>query len=180
MKPITLPHNRKSLLAVLGIILLVVGIAPTIALADEKPLSGLTPLQPKVAVMEAQAVTMSDLSNGTLTITASENGSVFITCAGGLVKVNGKDPESIPIACADLAAIVVNGGSGNNVLNLGGVTTAEFPNLTSVTVDGRAGKDAIIASEFSDIIMGGDGEDVMVGVQAGDQVNGGSGMTYYL
>jgi len=64
--------------------------------------------------------------------------------------------------------ILVRGGDSGNTIDLGdaqgmgGVDTAVFTSLTSVTIEGGNGHDTITGTiNFTDVIDGGDGQDVI-------------------
>jgi Ca2+-binding RTX toxin-like protein len=67
-----------------------------------------------------------------------------------------------------VAGTTINGTSGNDVIDCSGSEGA-------VTVNGGAGNDTIIGSEFSDVLHGGSGNDEINGGDFGDQLFGDSG-----
>src|SRR5215203_4381554 len=100
---------------------------------------------------------------GALTVTSSAGDAIAITCASGDVKINGADPGSGAAACADITSITVTGDDAANVINLAGATTADFTDVTAVTINGAGGNDTITGSQFADTISGGAGNDRIVG-----------------
>lgn len=90
----------------------------------------------------------------------------------GTVLVNGDEPDGSP-ACADVEAIVVEGGEGPNEIDLSGVNGTDFPGLFApafeerITIDGRGGGYTVIGSELAENIVGGLG-DVLDGRGEGD------------
>ena len=73
-----------------------------------------------------------------LTVNSTANDAIAITSVGGLVKVNGNDPDGA-VNSADVTAIDASGGPGANDINLAGVNGTDFTTLTSVTVDAGDG-----------------------------------------
>lgn len=86
--------------------------------------------------------------------------------------MNGDEPDGSP-ACADVEAIVVEGGEGPNEIDLSGVNGTDFPGLFApafeerITIDGRGGGYTVIGSELAENIFGGLG-DVLDGRGEGD------------
>src|SRR5215207_5215815 len=100
---------------------------------------------------------------GALTVTSTAGDAIAISCASGDVKINGADPGSGAAACADITSITVTGDDAANVINLAGATTADFTDVTAVTINGAGGNDTITGSQFADTISGGAGNDRIVG-----------------
>jgi Ca2+-binding RTX toxin-like protein len=126
-------------------------------------------------------VTATINAAGALSVSSDAGDAIDITCVGtpGNVKVNGNDPAGGPAACSAVTSITVEGGPGGNAINLNGVTDELFTGLTSVTVNGNGGDDVILGSEINDVLNGGDGTDRVVGFRnaAGtrDVMTGGEG-----
>lgn len=120
------------------------------------------------------------ISNGELIIDLSGSDEVSVSCVNGLVKLNGIDPQSGPLACASVTSIVVNGGTGDNQIDTSEVTRAAFSTVSTVTINGRAGNDTIMASEVDDTLNGDGGNDTFVGAQPTDRVDGGTGQTWFV
>jgi Ca2+-binding RTX toxin-like protein len=112
---------------------------------------------------------------GKLTVTSDAADPIAITCATPNVKINGNDPASGVKACAAITSIVVNGGPGNNAIDLETVTANDFPALASVLVNGNGGSDAIDGSQLADRLVGGDIDDTVAGHGGNDVLvwNGG-------
>jgi Ca2+-binding RTX toxin-like protein len=110
----------------------------------------------------ASAAVSSTVAGGALTVTSDADDAIAIACVGGNVKVNTQDPAPAA-ACNTITSIDVNGGPGANAISLTGVIAADFPNLTSVTIDGGDGNDTITGSDRADVIDGGGGQDRIVG-----------------
>jgi Ca2+-binding RTX toxin-like protein len=121
-----------------------------------------------------------DPGSGTFTVRSNGDDAISIACAGdGEVLLNEDEPAGGPVACADVARLVVNGGPGSNEISLGGVTADEFPALASVEVAGRSGTDFIQGSGLRDVIDGGAGNDFVAAflnpTGTRDVMRGGSG-----
>jgi len=142
------------------------------------------------AAPASAAVTSTYSTNPDATLTVNSDGAdaITITCDNGLTKVNGLDPVRDPVenppkattGCAGPHAIVVNGGPGDNAINLAGVTKALFTSLTDtpavVTVNGGEGIDTVTGTEFSDVVNGGGGDDRLVAAKGAlDTMNGDGG-----
>ena len=65
--------------------------------------------------------------------------------------------------CNTITAIIVNGGTGDNVITLTGVTDAAFSALSKTTINAGAGNDQIFGSERVDEMHGGTGNDQIIG-----------------
>jgi Ca2+-binding RTX toxin-like protein len=119
----------------------------------------------------ASAAVTSSVSNGFLSVTSNADDAIAITCVGGDVKVNGADPGSGAAACSAIQGISVNGGPLANMIDLSGVTQADFLNLFAfVGILGSAGADNITGSAFSDYIDGGPGSDTIDGAGGADNL----------
>jgi hypothetical protein len=113
-----------------------------------------------------------------LTVTSDAADQIKIWCSDGKVWVNGYPPGgygSPEIDCFYFLKIIVNGGPGNNLIDLSGITCADFPDLWHVEINGGAGDDDMIGSEFGDTMDGGDGDDVLFGGAGNDVQYGGDG-----
>ena len=118
-----------------------------------------------------------DGTNLIVQLEASDNVSIQSNPAGklevlssGLV-VNG-NPD---ILTADITSIMVTGGDGSNLIDLTGVTTADFDVALTITVNGGDGGDTILGSEFADSLIGGNGADSITGALADDTLEGSNG-----
>lgn len=90
----------------------------------------------------------------------------------GEVKVNG---SSTGVLAADVALLDVEGGPGDNLIDISAVSAADFPALSGVSVGGGDGSDHLIGSEFDDHIDGGAGDDSLEGAGGNDDLRGRSG-----
>ncbi|HEV3473889.1 MAG TPA: calcium-binding protein [Actinomycetota bacterium] len=126
----------------------------------------------------AGAAVNSNVSGGTLSVTATAADTVTITCSASNVKVNGADPNSGAAPCNTITSIGVSATSptGNNVIDLSGVTsTAGFSAMTGSTIAGGGGNDSIVGSGFNDSVAGEAGNDTITGGAGDDAIDGGEG-----
>jgi uncharacterized repeat protein (TIGR01451 family) len=126
----------------------------------------------------AAITTQWDAATGTLTITSDGSDNIVITCetSVGAVLVNGNWP-GVSVLAKNVKRLIVNGGPGNNFIDLRGVAPCKFPNLADgkVEINGGAGNDEMWGSYFDDTMNGGDGNDVLNGGEGDDVLNGGAG-----
>jgi Ca2+-binding RTX toxin-like protein len=133
------------------------------------------------------AVTSSVSAAGALSVNSTADDAIAITCVDNQVKVNGDNPNTGAAACDAITSISVNGGPGNNLIDLSGVAdedpnpavNTDFPKVGSVFIEGNGGNDTIRGSEHADEMLGGEGHDRISGDDnpAGtrDVFEGGSG-----
>lgn len=103
-------------------------------------------------------------------IQAGSSGLLEVLSSGSVVFGN---PDTI--LTADITSIIVNGGDGSNLIDLTGVTTADFAADLPITVNGGDGNDTILGSEFNDSLVGGNGADSIVGGLGDDSLEGNNG-----
>ena len=133
----------------------------------------------------AAITTQWDAATGTLTITSDGSDSIVITCETSGehrgVLVNGQalpDGQGMSVLCVDVMQLIVNGGPGDNSIDLRGVSPVDFPNLAGdyyVAISGGAGNDDMWGSHSHDVMNGGDGNDFMRGGWGNDMLDGGEG-----
>lgn len=131
-----------------------------------------------VMIPPTLAVVTSSVTAGVLTVTSDDQGDeIVVRCsAGGFVRVNGARPDTGPVACADITAILVAGTGGADDIRLQQVNDVIFAGLASVTIDGGEGNDVVRASEIADsITTGGGDDDVLASPADGDSIDGGEG-----
>lgn len=94
-----------------------------------------------------------------------------------LVFVDGSLVQNFPgLPAADVTSIVIATGSGDNVIDLSGVSGTAFTNLTDIAVATGNGDDIVTGSpDFPHFIDGGDGEDLLIGGNVADSLMGGDG-----
>jgi hypothetical protein len=132
-----------------------------------------------------QAITPSSavsFSSGTLTVNLAGGQDVQVTSSGGpggvvQVSIDGTPASFGTVTPASVQSIVVNGGSGDNDIDLGSVTSTSFTNGGGVivTVDALGGNDSLTGSAFADTLDGGDGADTILGGLGNDHVFAGAG-----
>ena len=125
------------------------------------------------------ATTTQNLSTRSLLISLLGSADVQVSTVSDTVEVriNGLVEPSISITADAVQTLTVQGGSGDNSIDLSGVTIAAFTHSggVTVTVDGMAGSDLIVGSEFADNIDGGSGLDTINGGDGNDTIDGGFG-----
>jgi VCBS repeat-containing protein len=123
--------------------------------------------------------TTVSFGGGALTISTTGDDSLVVSTDGGgnvVVLVDGTPDTSFgTIAASSVTSLIVNGGTGDNWIDLSGVTTADFTSLTSVSVDAGDGDDTVVGSQFNDSISGGAGADFLIGAFGDDTVDAGDG-----
>ena len=105
---------------------------------------------------------------GELDVFATENDSITVRTDPAnfsFVQVlgNGVPVSSVgAVLTSQISRLVIDAGSGDNVVNLSGVNSAFFSSLTGVTVDGGDGNDTIIGTaDLNDTLRGNDGNDTI-------------------
>ncbi len=101
-----------------------------------------------------------------LVATIAENGHVQVKL-GGVVQA-----DVIPEA---VRSIRLAGATGNDSIDLRGMSSSNYPNLRSIRLFGGAGNDTILGGEGDDGIFGGAGNDNLDGQGGNDQLKGGDG-----
>jgi Ca2+-binding RTX toxin-like protein len=100
--------------------------------------------------------------------TTSGNAEVLID---GVVLASG----SI-VPAGSLTSLDIVSGSGNNQIDLSGITAGVFTSLASITVDAGDGEDSIIgAADVASALSGGDGNDSITGGSAAETLMGNDG-----
>jgi Ca2+-binding RTX toxin-like protein len=120
---------------------------------------------------------------GNDTIVVSGTDALFDTMIGGAgtdtLKVVGSGDVVLHGFDATASSIEVWSGNGGALLGDGASNVIDLSGLTSISglayVDGGAGDDTIIGSNFSDDLRGGDGNDTLIGGAAADRLDGGAG-----
>jgi Ca2+-binding RTX toxin-like protein len=123
----------------------------------------------------AWAAVTSSVDAGALTITSDNDGdliNVRCSAADGDVQVNGADPDSGAVACAEITSMVLAAGGGDDVVYL---TVEWFDALTSANVDLGDGNDVFQrVGRVPCSILGGPGDDrIWANPIQGDVVDGG-------
>ena len=122
------------------------------------------------------------LINGTLNVTASgaDNITVRANSTTGKVEVLGNNNVLVgstpSVNASALTGLVVAGSDSSNVIDLSGVTAAQFTTLVSIKVNAGDGNDRVTGSpNIANSLNGGDGADTLTGGSSGDMLNGGNG-----
>ena len=118
----------------------------------------------------------SEVADGTLTIAGDEQRDyVSLSCGRDeTVIVNENDPDTGTADCADITAIAISGGAGNDYVTLD-VRRSEFPSVTEMSIDGGAGNDKLVGSHFPDAMTGGPGDDKFFDLEGSDTAWGDAG-----
>ena len=145
------------------------------------------------SVFNATTGVLSITSNGGDAITVGADASGNVTLNGtalsiGTTSTTGRGPNgdhgpksgpptttATPVAASTVKSLSVMGGSGNNKIDLSGVSATAFSSLTTVSVDGGNGNDSITGSALADNILGGNGKDTLNGLGGNDSLSGGTG-----
>lgn len=140
-----------------------------------------------VAPGAAQAKVSTSLSGQLLTVSGGKGSDrIVVACAGGQVKVNGRDPRSGPVACSAVSEIDAITGSGNDRVDMRGVGSGTgfgqrdlpggFGHGTGVGADLGPGNDTFVggATAFN-LVLAGDGNDHVTGGPLRDSLQAGPG-----
>ena len=94
-----------------------------------------------------------------------------------LVFIDGVQSQNFPgLLAADVTSILIATGSGDNVIDVSGVSATAFTNLTTITVATGNGDDSIAGSpDVTNVIDAGDGKDLLIGGSLADSLVGGDG-----
>ena len=144
----------------------------------------ISPLVQQVEPLEERALLSVSalLINGTLNVTASgaDNITVRANSTTGRLEILGNNNVlvgSTPnVSASALTGLVVTGSDSNNVIDLSGVTAAQFTALASIKVSAGDGNDRVTGSpDIASSLNGGDGTDTLTGGSNNDTLNGGNG-----
>jgi Ca2+-binding RTX toxin-like protein len=117
--------------------------------------------------------TTFNTSSDTLLVVSDADDAIKVGCANGGVFVNAPEPGEAAISCSAVAELTVRGGPGSNVIDVSGVTPAQFATLSTVELSGGADRDRITGSVLADGLDGGDDPDVLIGAGGADTILGG-------
>lgn len=138
------------------------------------------PLNPaQVELLECRSLLSitSVFSAGTLNVSGGDTELIRLGAdVSGETTLNGtpiRARDGSPVAASSITSLNVLGGSSNDVIDLSGITLAAFTALSHVNVDGGAGDDLIIGSEFADNFTIQSGNDTVSGSLGADTVNNG-------
>lgn len=116
--------------------------------------------------------TLFEAAEGELHVNSDAGDAIAVGAAAGEVTVNG---VGTGVAAADVIELDIDGGPQANLIDVSGVTAADFPNLLEIDIDAFGGHDSVIGSEFDDDINGGAGNDDVDAGEGDDVVLGGAG-----
>ena len=131
-----------------------------------------------LAVSPAYAVVTATTDGlDTVTITSNAAGDVMtMTCFVGQATVNASLPLPV-MACQDVGLVEVDANGGADTVDLGAVTTADFPALEQTFVDVEdSAADTVTGSEARDVVHA-DGSDSVSGGPGDDWVEGAGSVT---
>jgi Ca2+-binding RTX toxin-like protein len=135
----------------------------------------------------AQAKVGSSVSGQLLTVVSGRHSDqVTVVCSGGLVKVNGKDPRTGPVACSRISEVDAVMGGGNDRVNFSGVGSDQgfgqrdlpggFGHGTGCGGELGSGNDRYIGGKSCfNLVLGGPGSDRISGGDLRDDLQGGAG-----
>ncbi len=147
----------------------------TVSVVDASSDNAFDPLADKTVTVSTTDI---GIASPDVTIKLTGNQSLVVQSANGKLQVlinNVADTSYSNISTATVRSISVDGGTGDNLIDLRNVTSTAFSRTGGVTVSvqGAAGKDTIFGSGFSDALSGGDGDDSLDGGAGDDSLDGG-------
>ena len=113
-----------------------------------------------------------------LAVTLSGSAEVVVGATDGYVTVliDGVADDSLGTRLAEeVRQIVVRGSHGDDLIDLSAVSIGTYPNMTGVLIVGGPGDDTLIGSSFGDVIDGNGGNDQITGGAGDDQLSGSHG-----
>ena len=139
--------------------------------SNTRPLSGEcleTRVLPTVAALLI-GTELNIVSTGADSITVRTNAALQVE-----ILANGVVLNTAPTVNASaIGKLVVTGSDAANVIDLSGVTAAQFTLLPSILVSGGDGNDTITGSpDLPNSLLGGDGTDVLLGGSVNDSLEG--------
>ena len=126
----------------------------------------------------AQAAVKASVKRGTLTVTGTRAGEKIALRAAPrgrlVVDVRDNGTADFTFLRSRFRRIVVNGGSGNDLLRIN-ESRGAFTNTETTTLNGQAGNDVLTGGRHAETLLGGPGNDVATGNQGADKVFLGDG-----
>ncbi len=119
------------------------------------------------------ALAVSNDGADSIALGTNQSGEVTLNGAALVADVNG---TSANVAANSVTSLTVNGGDGDNSIDLSAVSKGRFNQLNGITVNGGGGADNIIGSSLGDVINGGEGNDTVSGGRGRDVIDGGLGL----
>jgi Ca2+-binding RTX toxin-like protein len=135
----------------------------------------------------AQAKVRGSVSGSLIKVSGGRGADrITVGCVGGLVKVNGKDPRTGAVACAQVSEVDVNARAGNDRVDLSGVGSGSgfgqrdlpggFGHGTGCGVQLGDGSDRYTGGKTCfNLVLTGRGNDRASGGDLRDQLEGGPG-----
>jgi Ca2+-binding RTX toxin-like protein len=121
------------------------------------------------ATVSARFSSAFPMGQGTLRVESDGGDAITLACSDGFVVVNGRAPDTGPVACSRANTIEVVGGPGDNVITVSG----SLPAGTYGVFRGTSGSTSIEAGSGDDVVIGptsgfarlegGAGDDVLEG-----------------
>jgi Ca2+-binding RTX toxin-like protein len=105
-------------------------------------------------------------------VVAGAGDSIVLSCLDGNVKINGVDPSSGVAAGSSITSVAIAGGAGNDSINIKALNCV---GNAARNVLGGDGDDVIIGSNRADVLNGGLGNDNISGGNGKDQLFGDDG-----
>ena len=146
------------------------GIRPQAQLTRSEQLEHRTLLTATALVIGTDVTVLTDAAEDVKVRanTTSGNAEVLID---GVVLASG---STVP--AGSLTSLTIVTGSGDNQIDLSGITAGVFTSLTSVSVDSGDGEDVILgAADVASSLSGGDGNDSITGGSSAEVIRGGDG-----
>ncbi|HZB77154.1 MAG TPA: hypothetical protein VE526_13075 [Solirubrobacteraceae bacterium] len=126
----------------------------------------------------ASAAVTSDYNTTTkeLSVSITDATSLDIVCDTNNIKVNGANPtrdgaDNGTTGCAaptSLKVLELDANTGENDVDLRGVTASSFTSLATSTINMGGGKDTVVGTEIADTIDPGDADDTVSGFDGND------------
>ncbi len=121
--------------------------------------------------------------NGELNIFSDSSDDITVgsanSGAGTTVQVlaNGTAVSSVEsVLTSSVTSFVIQGGDLANTIDLSTVSSANYPNLAAINVDGGHGSDTILGSDgIVETLLGNHGDDVITGLDGASSINGNDG-----
>ena len=128
-------------------------------------------------IVPARATVGAEVSGHSLNVIGdAADDAVDVTCEAGDVKVNGADPATGPYPCGELTGIYIEGRGGADTMTLEHVGPDDFRWLIpgAMFLIGGWGDDILIGSQIGDWIIGGAGYDTLSGSGGKDELDPGA------
>jgi Ca2+-binding RTX toxin-like protein len=135
----------------------------------------------------AHAKVRSSVSGQLLKVAGGKGSDrITVSCSATLVRVNGKNPRTGPVACSHVSEVDVSSAAGNDRVDLSGVGSATgfgqrdlpggFGHGTGCGALLGSGNDRYVGGgSCFNLVLAGRGDDQVTGGQLRDSINGGSG-----